>query len=185
MVPAASTVVWMPGAAPTAPSNPTLTSRVKQFSPRVLAVTPGTAVTFPNADPFFHNVFSLSPGNAFDLGLYRRGARRTYRPQASGLIRVYCNIHPHMAAYIMVLDGAAFALTDTMGRFRLLGLPPGRRVLHAWNERTGTQEFTVDVQRGQMLPFRAELDASRYQPVAHKNKYGKDYPPVTRDDDRY
>lgn len=151
----------------------------------MIAVSPGTVVTFPNVDPVFHNVFSLSPGNEFDLGLYRRGARRTYKARAPGLVRVYCNIHPQMAAYMMVLDGASYALTDVAGRFRLVGLPRGRRTLYVWNERTGEQQFVVEVAGGRMAPFRAELDGSKFVPVAHKNKHGKEYPPVTRDDDRY
>src|SRR5688572_2571740 len=100
----AGSVVWLPGVRSSAAPDPrpTMSSRGKRFDPHVLAVPQGTAVSFPNVDSIYHNVFSLSPGNAFDLGLYRKGAARTTTVRTPGLVHVYCNIHPEMAAYIVV-----------------------------------------------------------------------------------
>ncbi|HYN42094.1 MAG TPA: hypothetical protein VE129_09980, partial [Thermoanaerobaculia bacterium] len=105
-LPAADAVAWFPGLRGPAPAAPPrMSSRDKRFEPRVLAVPRGSAVTFPNYDKIFHNVFSLSEGSPFDLGLYRNGAARTTSFETPGVVRVYCNIHPQMAAYVVVLDG--------------------------------------------------------------------------------
>lgn len=185
VVPALGTVVWVVGVAPHDGARPTMTSREKRFVPHVLAVSRGYAVRFPNVDRIFHNVFSLSSGNAFDLGLYRKGASRTARFEKPGLVSVYCNIHPDMAGFIMVLDEAAFAVTGEDGRYRIGSLPAGRRTVRLWNERGGEREFTVELAAGGRRALDAELDGTRYRRVQHKNKFGRSYPPVTRDDDRY
>jgi len=184
VVPAAGVVVWVDGAAPPA-AAPVVTSRDKRFTPHVIAVPSGATVTFPNVDPIFHNVFSRTPGSEFDLGLYRRGSKRTIKLSRPGLVRVYCNIHPEMAAYVMVLDGAGSAVTGDDGTFVLRGIPPGRRVVHVWSERGGESEQTLVFRSGGRLRLDTTLDATAYRAQAHKNKYGKDYPPVTRDVDRY
>lgn len=183
--PAAGSVVWLPGTPGSAPSRPTLTSRDKRFVPHVVAVASGATVVFPNVDRIYHNVFSVTPGHAFDLGLYRKGAARSLRFEKPGLVSVYCNIHPDMAAYMMVLQDAAFAVTDDDGRYRIGALPPGRRPVRLWNERGGEREQTVDLAAGARRTLDFVLDASKYRRIQHKNKYGKDYPPVTRDVDRY
>jgi hypothetical protein len=161
-----------------------VTSREKRFDPHVVAVSRGAAVVFPNVDHIFHNVFSRSPGNEFDLGLYRKGAQRTFRFANPGLVRVYCNIHPQMAGYVMVLEDAVHTVTAEDGGFRLR-LPPGRRRVKVWNEKAGEKEFVLDLAPGEVKAWSAELDGSAYRRVPHKNKHGQDYPPVTRDVDRY
>ena len=183
-VPARDTVVWVTGVAPGSHSPPSITSREKRFTPHVVAVSRGASVNFPNVDRIFHNVFSRSPGNEFDLGLYRKGAQRAFRFGTPGLVRVYCNIHPQMAGYVMVLEDAAYTVTGEDGRFRLR-LPPGRRRLRVWNERAGEKEFVLDLAPAEVKAWSAELDGTTYRRVQHKNKHGKDYPPVTRDVDRY
>ena len=183
-VPARDTVVWIDGVAAGRAPAPTVTSREERFDPHVVAVSRGLPVAFPNVDHIFHNVFSRSPGNEFDLGLYRKGAQRTFRFAAPGLVRVYCNIHPQMAGYVMVLEDAVHAVTAEDGAFRLR-VPPGRRRLKVWNEKAGEKEFVLDLGVGEVKAWSAELDGSRYRRVPHKNKHGKDYPPVTRDVDRY
>jgi hypothetical protein len=184
--PAAGSVVWVPGLPRARPGpTPTMSSSQKRFTPHVIAVGQGATVTFPNVDKVFHNVFSRTAGSEFDLGLYRNGASRSVRFNKPGLVRVYCNIHPDMAGYVRVLDDAAFTTTDETGTFRLAGLPPGHRTVQVWNERGGEKQFPVDLESGRRRTLNMVLDGSGYRRVPHKNKFGRDYPPVTRDVDRY
>src|SRR5688500_1326009 len=126
---AVGAVIWIPGvpAAPPPASPPTLASKEKRFDPHVVVVPRRSTDVFPNLDKIFHDVFSRSPGNEFDLGLYRGGKSRDFQFATPGLVRIYCNIHSEMAAYVMVLDGAAYAVSDAAGRYRISGLPEGRR----------------------------------------------------------
>jgi hypothetical protein len=113
--------------------------RNEQFVPRLLAITAGTVVDFPNSDTKFHNVFSLSKTHPFDLGRYppgKSGAERFDRP---GLVRVFCDIHSHMSAYILVFSHPYFAMTDAGGRYAIGGVPPGSYTLIVWSE-LGTAE---------------------------------------------
>jgi plastocyanin len=188
--PAAEAVVWVAGAlrpASRASAQPAaVASRDKRFDPHVLVVTRGSTVSFPNVDQIFHNAFSRTPGSEFDLGLYRRGAARAYTFRSTGLVHVYCNIHAEMAAYVLVLDPEdAFAVADAAGAFRLPDVPAGPQVVHAWSERGGEKELTVDVGGPGGAPLEVVLDASTYQPMPHKNKFGRDYPPATQGVDRY
>jgi plastocyanin len=188
--PGADAVVWVAGAhRPAVRSSaqpPAVASRDKRFDPHVLVVTRGATVTFPNVDPIYHNAFSRTPGSEFDLGLYRRGAARAFTFRSAGLVRLYCNIHAEMAAYVLVLDPEdAFAVADAAGSFRLADLPAGRQVVHVWSEKGGEKELTIDVGAEGAAPLEVVLDASSYQPMPHKNKFGKDYPPATQGVDRY
>jgi plastocyanin len=183
-VPGARSVVWLPdvpeGDHPG--REETIVSRGKRFEPHVLGVEAGERVSFPNLDPVYHNVFSLSGPNSFDLGLYRRGAVPSVQFHTPGLVRIYCNIHPDMAAYVVVLDGAAFAVTGADGSFRIPGVPPGHHPVKVWNERGGELDAALDVEPGRDKEYSPTLDASAYRPAPHKNKHGRDYPP---NDDRY
>jgi len=184
--PAVGAVVWVPGVAPSAaPAAATLASKEKRFDPHVVVVPRRSSVVFPNLDKIFHNVFSRTPGSEFDLGLYRGGKSREFQFATPGLVRIYCNIHSEMAAYVMVLDGAAFALTDGEGRFRIAGLPEGRREVRVWHERAGESSETVDLAAGRTSALDLVLDASAYREQPHKDKYGQDYAPATPDADRY
>jgi plastocyanin len=180
-------VVWIPGVRGPAPQNvvSTITQRQKRFEPHVLAVTRGTVVSFPNLDGIHHNVFSVSPGNAFDLGLYRGGASREVKFEKPGLVRIYCNIHPQMAAYVFVVDGTAFAVADSDGRYRIAGVPPGPHAVRVWHEKGGGKETTVEIRAGETSSLDLVLDAGGFRSQPHKNKHGRDYPPVGRDLDRY
>lgn len=186
--PAPDAVVWLPGLWAKIGSHPeghAITSFHKRFEPHVLPVEQGATVDFPNRDHIFHNVFSLTPGEGFDLGLYRNGASRQVRFVHPGLVRVYCDIHPQMAAYVVVVNGDFFARTDREGRFRLRNIPAGRHRAETWQESGGQKEIEIDVKPGHTTALDVRLDASEFRPLAHKNKYGKDYPPATEDDDRY
>jgi plastocyanin len=118
------------------------------FVPRVLAVTRGSQVHFPNLDPFFHNVFSLSGAATFDLGRYPQGEDRVREFTRAGLVKVFCHIHSHMSASILVLDHPYFTVPDADGRFRLTNVPPGRHTIVGWHERVGEQAAHVNVVGG-------------------------------------
>lgn len=183
-------VLWIEGARPAGArasvEPPAIASRQKRFDPHVLVVTRGAPVSFPNVDPIFHNVFSRTPGREFDLGLYRRGASKTYAFRSAGLVRLYCNIHAEMAAYVMVVAPEdAFAVAGDDGSFRIADLPPGRHTLKAWHEQAGEKSISVEVSRDAATRVEVVLDASQYTPSPHKNKHGKDYPPATSGVDRY
>ncbi|MEO8433090.1 MAG: carboxypeptidase regulatory-like domain-containing protein [Acidobacteriota bacterium] len=187
---ASNAVVWIEGlrAAPSGakPVRVEMKSQGKKFVPRVVAVGRASEVEFPNVDPIFHNVFSVSPSNRFDLGLYRSGGSKEKRFGEPGLVRVYCNIHPQMVGFVMVVDSDFSAVTGADGAFRFEGVPAGSWTVHAWHEEGGEAQAPVSVRNRSDSPVAMRLDATPYRPGAHKNKYGKDYPPQTgADDERY
>lgn len=106
----------------------------EQFVPRVLAVTTGTTVDFPNSDRIYHNVFSLSKPRTFDLGRYAAGASRAVRFDRPGIVRVFCDIHSHMSAWVLVFNHPFFATTDDEGRYAIPNIPPGTYSLAVWHE---------------------------------------------------
>jgi plastocyanin len=144
-------VVWLAGvSAPAPPAGATvvLDQRNLQFIPHVLAVRAGTRVEMPNSDRVFHNVFSFHDGKKFDLGLYPVGTTKVVTFDQPGLSRIFCNIHPNMAAYLMAVDSAFFAVSDKDGRFAIRGVPPGTYTWHAWRPGTETRRGTLTVQAG-------------------------------------
>ena len=133
--PIADAVVWLD--APGAPARPVrqnvvLDQRNLRFVPRVLVIQVGTTVEFPNNDRVFHDVFSFRDGRKFELGLYPVGTVKSVPFDRPGLSRVFCNIHPAMAAYIRVVDTPHFALSDRDGRFTIAEVPAGTYTYHAW-----------------------------------------------------
>lgn len=146
--PVAEAVVWID--APDAPpfvqrSKIVLDQRNMQFVPHVLAVRVGSRVDFPNHDRVFHDVFSFRDGKTFDLGLYPVGAVRVVTFDRAGLSRVFCNIHPHMAAYVMAVDTPYFAVTDASGAFAIPDVPARAATYHAWRPGGTTLTGTVDL----------------------------------------
>jgi len=111
-----------------------LNQRDERFVPHVLAIVAGTTVDFPNSDRTYHNVFSLSRTKSFNLGRYAVGRSKSVRFDRPGIVRVFCEIHSHMSAFILVFAHRYFAVTDDDGRFRLDNVPPGTYTLVAWNE---------------------------------------------------
>ena len=124
----------------------TVTQRDEAFVPRVVAITRGSTVDFPNADPFFHNVFSLSRGANFDLGRYPRGESKSRRFPNAGLVKVYCHIHSHMTASIMVFDHPYFRIPAADGAFTIDDVPPGNYQISAWHERIGESINTIKIE---------------------------------------
>jgi plastocyanin len=108
--------------------------RNERFEPHVLAIVAGTWVEFPNGDRTYHNVFSLSKTKEFNLGRYAVGRSKSVRFERPGVVRVFCDIHSHMTAFILVFAHRYFAVTDDEGKYRLDGVPPGTYKLVVWNE---------------------------------------------------
>jgi plastocyanin len=162
-------------------------SASKRFQPRVVAVSTKGTVEFPNADPIYHNVFSVSGNNRFDLGLYRSGASKSKTFEEPGLVRVYCNIHPQMVGFVMVVDSDLVAVTGPDGAFRFDGVPSGARVVRAWHEEGGDVRQPVTVGGGAEPALSIRIDVSGFKRDPHKNKYGKEYkpPPNDSEDERY
>ncbi|HYT66882.1 MAG TPA: hypothetical protein VEL51_10705 [Vicinamibacterales bacterium] len=108
--------------------------RNERFVPHVLAIVAGTYVDFPNGDNTYHNVFSLSKTKDFNLGRYAAGRSKAVRFERPGVVRVFCDIHSHMSAFILVFAHRFFAVTDEEGRYRIEGVPPGTYTVVLWNE---------------------------------------------------
>ena len=141
--PHADAVVWLEiqGDVPSSPSRPAvLDQRNLTFEPRVLAVRTGTTVELPNHDRVFHNVFSYHNAKRFDLGMYPVGTSKYVRFDQEGLSRVFCNIHPGMAAYVVVVNSPYFAVSDRQGGFSIPSVPLGTYTYHAW--RAGADTIT-------------------------------------------
>jgi len=147
----------------------------KAYAPHVLVVPVGSAVRFPNHDPFNHNVFSQSEPNQFDLGLYGRGEAKSQTFANPGLVRVYCNVHPRMVAYIQVMGNRYYAQPGADGSFTMANVPPGQYRLHVWHERVPA-EVVTDITAGSGDALQITLDARGYRWEPHRNKYGKNYP---------
>jgi plastocyanin len=169
-------VVWLDGAGPVEPVTGEITTADKAFSPHVLVVPIGSTVSFPNHDPFNHNVFSLSDEQPFDLGLYGRGQTRSVHFTHAGIIRVYCNVHAQMSAFIVVRDAPHFAQPEGDGSFVLPEVPPGKYLLHAWHERAGEITQPLEIPAGGFPDLALQLDARGYRFKPHLNKYGQPYP---------
>jgi plastocyanin len=118
---------------PVPATHPKLAQKDQSFVPRVVVVPVGGIVDFPNMDPIYHNVFSVSPVKRFDLGKYPRGESRSVRFPKAGLVNVYCDIHSDMAAFILVVPNRAFARPHADGAWELPDVPPGHYVLCWWH----------------------------------------------------
>jgi plastocyanin len=171
-------VLWLdarPDSTPPRTFDIAITDKV--YTPRVVVAPVGSTVRFPNYDPFNHNVFSVSEGHAFDLGLFGRGNAPGRTFTAPGLVRVYCNIHPRMVAYVVVMASRLYTQPTADGAFAIADVPPGRYRLHAWHERIpAVQVQDVVVGSGSTPAVDVQLDARKYRWVQHKNKFGKTYP---------
>lgn len=162
------------GSAVRPPATPfVMSTRNKQFEPRVLTIPKGSLVRFPNEDVILHNVFSVSGRNSFDMGLYKKGAGKEHRFDEAGLVRVFCNVHHSMVGYVWVLNTPFVATPDANGEFVLTGLPKGPGRLTVWHEQA--EPRTVDVQVPRADPAMATLEIVRPRIPPHLNKSGKSY----------
>jgi plastocyanin len=182
-------VVWLEPASgavvlPSASRHAEMLQKNKTFSPHVLAITVGTTVDFPNRDFIFHNAFSNYNGETFDIGLYPPRTTKSTLFNRAGVVRVFCNIHPTMSAVIVVLKSPYFAVSDHSGAFQIPNVPPGSYRLRVFHERATEQTLeglsrVVEVSAdGLQLPV-VSVSESGYLLLPHKNKFGKDYSPVT------
>ncbi|PYR59803.1 MAG: hypothetical protein DMF91_13880 [Acidobacteria bacterium] len=127
------------------PGRAVMDQRNETFVPHVLAITTGTIVDFPNSDRIYHNVFSLSKIARFDLGRYAAGHSKPVRFDRPGIVRVFCDIHSHMNAFILVFSHPFFAVTDTDGRYHIDNVPPGTYGVIAWHEGLSSDPRPVTV----------------------------------------
>ena len=174
-------VVYLEGTATPATAAAAVTVEIaitdKVYAPHVVVVPVGSTVRFPNHDPFNHNVFSVSEPNTFDLGLYGRGEVKSQTFDNPGLVRVYCNVHPRMVAYVLVMANRLYAQPGQDGGFVIENVPPGRYRLHVWHERIPTEvikDVTTSAAEGSDLQIALNARGYKWQP--HRNKYGRDYP---------
>ncbi|HXJ95505.1 MAG TPA: carboxypeptidase regulatory-like domain-containing protein [Terriglobia bacterium] len=119
------------------PVTVTLTQKDRRFDPEVVVIPVGSMVSFPNDDPIFHNVFSLSKVKSFDLGYYPKGQTRLVRFDKPGLVQVYCHLHADMSAAILVLDTDRWTRPGDGGTFSLQDIPPGNYEVVAWHRTAG------------------------------------------------
>jgi plastocyanin len=158
-------------------NNYSMVTKNKQFTPQVLAVPVGATVDFPNYDAIFHNLFSVSAPNKFDLGLYKGGDSRTNTFSSPGIVRVFCNVHPQMTATIVVTDTPYFTNSDKDGNFSLGDIPNGSYEVTAYTEE-GQASSKIEMNNA-AVKLSLTVDASKYKKLPHKNKDGKDYPSDT------
>jgi plastocyanin len=135
-----------------------LDQRNMKFIPFVLPVLVGTTVNFPNNDKSWHNVYSKSDAKKFDLGLYAPGKSRSVTFDKPGVVRVLCNVHPSMEAFIVVKEHPYFAAPDQSGNYRLDNVPIGKYRLQAWHPQFGTTEYGVEIVReGEVVDVNFDL----------------------------
>jgi plastocyanin len=130
-------VVYLEGPGPSSPAAPKMEQLNRRFQPDLLAIPVGSTVSFPNMDPIFHNVFSLSKPKAFDLGNYDKGESRSVVFSKPGIVYVNCHLHPNMAATIVVTPNQWYARADGSGQYRIPDVPPGQYTVVAWHKAAG------------------------------------------------
>jgi plastocyanin len=120
----------------------------RRFSPDLLVVPVGSTVSFPNMDPIFHNLFSLSKPKTFDLGSYDKGETREVVFPKSGIVDVYCHLHPNMAATIVVAPNRWYARSDGSGQYEIKDVPPGKYTIVAWHRSAGFFRKPIVIESG-------------------------------------
>jgi plastocyanin len=175
-------------AAPASGKTFTLLQKNKQFSPHLLIVPVGSVVRFPNADPFFHNVFSEFEGRRFDLGLYEAGSSKEVTFGREGVSYIFCNIHPEMSAVVIALSTPFYSVEGPRGRFHIANVPADDYMLHVWVEGEGQGPSNVTARRVRISADHTDLGVIRLPlipqaPAPHDDEYGQKYD--TREPDIY
>lgn len=153
---------------------PEISHKGRQFSPSVLPVVNGTTVDFLNDDDIYHNVFSLSEANTFDLGIYPVGTSKLVEFNRPGLVKIYCNIHPNMSSSILVLNNDLFATTAQDGTFEIRNIPDGRYTLRVWSEFSDEQDKSVHFAGGERTEAAFTVRETKRR-LPHLNKFGQRY----------
>jgi plastocyanin len=183
---APAAVIWLKPLQQTPPApfvhdhRYTLLQKNRMFKPHLLIIPVGSVVQFPNADPFFHNVFSLFDGKRFDLGLYEAGSAKSVTFSREGISYIFCNIHPEMSAVILTLSTALYVAADPSGVFHLANVPAGDYEMHIWIEGVGQADLNLMVRHIHIAPGSGELGsiqvpAALLETPAHTNLYGQAY----------
>ena len=167
-------VIYLEGALPVddgggAPSQPRVQQLNRRFVPDLVVVPVGSQVSFPNMDPIFHNVYSLSKAKSFDLGSYDKGETRKVLFTKPGTVEVYCHLHPNMAATVVVTPNRFYAKPDHTGQYRIEGVPPGSYTLVAWHKTAGffRKSIVIEPGHGASADFFIPVDVDPRQ-EAHK-----------------
>ena len=179
------TVVWLrplePIDPPPAPHKTyTLVQKDRSFVPHLLVVPTGSQVSFPNEDPFYHNVFSLFDGKRFDLGLYEAGSTKTVTFSREGVSFIFCNIHPEMSAVVVALSTPFYGTADGSGSATLRDVPAGSYELHVWAEGVPQPVLEKLTRRVRVTAGEGELGdvtipAMPTRATVHLNKFGQPY----------
>ena len=174
----AEVIVYVVGFAETAGNATpaaTIAQKGRKFVPDLVAITVGQSVSFPNGDPFLHNVFSQSPARKFDLGSFKKGESKQKSFPNPGVVDVYCNIHPEMAATILVLPNKRHTRAAADGSFAL-SVPAGRWTVFAYTRRA-TRPASAPVTVTDGAEATVNLSLVRGAEPPHVNKYGEKYKP--------
>jgi len=164
----------VPGTPPTPKDHATIKQREKQFEPALTVVVKGTTIDFPNEDKIFHNVFSVSRPARFDLGLYKSGTAKSVEMKRSGVVDVYCNIHPDMIAKVKILENAYYMITGKDGAFKIENVPAGEYPIVAWMPSGDEAKGTVIVKAGEAAQIKLEVSESAKKET-HTRKDGTPY----------
>jgi plastocyanin len=186
-----ATVVWLnpvdeaPATLTPHPGRFTLVQKNRMFSPHLLVIPVGSVVIFPNADPFFHDVFSLFNGKRFDLGLYEAGTSKEVVFSREGVSYIFCNIHPEMSAVVLAISTPLYAIADSSEQFAIHHLPAGEYELHVWIEGTPQPSLDRMAKRVRIGPGGSNsvvVDATNVPHGAqkHLNKFGQPYDRETK-----
>jgi plastocyanin len=136
------------GAAQAAPKTEQIEQRNRRFVPDLVVVPVGSSVSFPNMDPIFHNIYSLSKPKSFDLGAYDKGESRTVSFPKPGIVEIYCHLHPNMEATVVVTPNRWYAQPDRNGQYRIPDVPPGQYTIVAWHKTAGFFRKNIVVTNG-------------------------------------
>ncbi len=162
------------GASPPPAKNPAIFQKDRRFAPQILPVVKGTTIDFPNDDRIFHNVFSLSKTQPFDLDIYPPGDSKSIKFERSGWVKIYCNIHPQMIAHVLVLDNSHYDLTDEQGLFVISGVPDGSYALRTWHEFGGAARRQIGGSGAALHRGDRAISEDR-KLIQHDHKIGQPY----------
>lgn len=167
------------------PGRFSLIQKNRMFKPHLLVVPVGSVISFPNQDPFFHNVFSMFNGKRFDLGLYEAGSSREVTFSREGVSYIFCNIHPEMSAVVLALSTSLYSVADPSGKFSIHAVAPGVYELHVWIESAPQPDLDrlnrrIVLKEGESTEISIDASSAYRAIHDHLNMFGKPYPPQSR-----